>query len=167
MANDPVVFPNTFMDGLDGRTPIPNFNGLQRVRCESAGNLQVAQTPVPTNPIVVEGNGFSRVGPPNPPAFPNGQETFIAAGAAWVTATGPGGWWPSTRNQSTPRTPFQTGIPVHVPYWSSSDAGSIYPFVAGTTPYVAEVEPSGSASRVEQPTGPEPRSRPPGGRGHR
>lgn len=162
MANDPVVFPNTFMDGLDGRTPIPNYNGEPRRKCESSGEFQIAQTPNPTNPIVVTANGFSRVNVPNPPTYPNGQETFIQPGTAWQTAVGPTGFWPPRPYQgSSPRTAFETGIPVHVPYWSSVGPGDILPM---TAPLSAPT--SASAHDIEQPTGPEPPRRPPP-RGHR
>jgi hypothetical protein len=142
--DDFVVLPNTFMDGLDGRTPIPNYNGEPRLKCVAGGFFQEH---LDHDDIVVAPNGFSRVGLPNPPTYPNGQNTHIDEGATWPPA-----WWPTQRPAG--RTPFQDRVPVKVPDWATGPtAGDILPVMGQATP-------TASAARVEPPPEPErPRSR--------
>jgi len=113
---EPVVFPNTFVDGWSGREVKHGYDGEPRIKCMSEGEFQRVQTPNPTNPIVVVANGFSRVNVPNPPTYPNGQQTFIQPGGPWQAAVAPGGFWPPR-----PRPPvgvFQPGVPNREPSWA-------------------------------------------------
>jgi len=109
------VLPNSFVDGLDGRTVIPGYNGEPRIKCLSSGAFQVAQTVTggcPGGCRPVGPNGFSIVGLPDPPTYPDGEETIIPDGSGW-----PPSWWPT---QVVQPSVFQPGIPSADPPWATT-----------------------------------------------
>lgn len=129
-----VVAPNSFSDGLDGITVVTGYNGEPRIKCMAGGYFQVGEiagastgaiddgcsppTPVTratTTEWIVNPNGYSIVGKPNPPTYPNGQNVILSDGSTWPPA-----WWPSSQ---VPPSTFSPGIPNVVPDWATSVPG--------------------------------------------
>jgi hypothetical protein len=105
----PPILPNTFIDGLDGRTSMPGYNGEPRIKCEAGGNFEID---VASLDLIVKPNGFSIVGEPDPPDYPNGENTFLPPGSSW-----PPSWWPTVTSENV--SVFQDGIPTEVPTWAN------------------------------------------------